>query len=94
MTITRETLREAIENKYNEYDLYADVCVKELLGDVLIVEVDINWGDWKHEHLKAKLLMVDIADELGCRLLDSYENVTEEDGSDCYSAVHTFYIAK
>ena len=47
--------------------------------------VDISWGDWKHEHL----------------LLDSLVNeafqptridrvITEEDGSDCFSARHIY----
>ena len=50
------------------------------------VEVDISWGDWKHEHLRCNYLMI----ELGC---ESWGEVTtEEDGSDCYSAIHRFYF--
>lgn len=48
------------------------------------VEILIEWGDWKHEHAYLKYLMnkngfVHIGTE-----------VTEEDGSDCYSARHIF----
>lgn len=50
----------------------------------IAVVVGISWGDWKHEHLWAKTLMRYLGyGELGCK-------VTEEDGSDCYSADHYF----
>lgn len=49
--------------------------------------VDIHWGDWKHEHLAATSLMYN------CLGLDETASwVTEENGSDCYSAVHRFTI--
>ena len=49
------------------------------------VAVDISWGDWKHEHLWAR----DLMSYLGYTEIGS--KVTEEDGSDCYSATHYFY---
>lgn len=46
--------------------------------------VGISWGDWKHEHLWARDLMEYIGyHEIGSK-------VTEEDGSDTYSAEHYF----
>jgi disulfide oxidoreductase YuzD len=46
--------------------------------------VSISWGDWKHEHLWAKSLMSYLGYvEIGSK-------VTEEDGSDTYSAEHYF----
>ena len=48
------------------------------------VRVYIDWGDWKHEHLRCKYLM----SELGYQFVD--EEVTEEDGSDTYSSIHTY----
>lgn len=51
------------------------------------VYVSIHWGDWKHEHLWAR----DLMSYLG--YVKVGEVVTEEDGSDCYSAEHT-YIKK
>lgn len=48
------------------------------------ITVDIEWGDWKHEHGYLKYLM----NQNGYIHLS--EEVTEEDGSDCYSASHTF----
>ena len=48
------------------------------------VFAEIPWGDWKHEHLFCDCLM----EALGYK--KKYVNVTEEDGSDCYSAIHCY----
>jgi len=48
------------------------------------IEVDVNWGDWKHDHL----FLDHIMKNNGYCLKD--EVVTEEDGSDCYSSTHLF----
>ena len=51
-----------------------------------VVAVEISWGDWKHEHLRFKLLVLEEMENV-----NNYSQVTtEEDGSDCYSAVHKF----
>ena len=52
-----------------------------------VVTVHISWGDWKHEHLRAKYLL-----ETNLPLKKYNEETTESDGSDCYSALHTFII--
>ena len=46
--------------------------------------VSISWGDWKHDHLWAR----DLMSYLG--YVEIGNKVTEEDGSDCYSAEHYF----
>ena len=47
-------------------------------------EVFVEWGDWKHDHGFCDHLM-------GLVCYKSIgETVTEEDGSDCYSAIHTY----
>lgn len=43
-------------------------------------------GDWKHDHLRCKFVMK----EHGFEYLN--EDVTEEDGSDFYTAVHYYSI--
>ena len=48
------------------------------------VRIDINWGDWKHDHGWVDHQMR----VLGATKTD--EIVTEEDGSDTYSSIH-FY---
>lgn len=54
------------------------------------IEFDINWGDWKHEHLRAKLLMDEFFSKLNITIkTNSY--TTEEDGSDTYSAHYNVY---
>lgn len=50
-----------------------------------MVAIEIHWGDWKHEHL---CLELSVQEEYPGVIHSSY--VTEEDGSDCYSAVHYF----
>ena len=54
--------------------------------DLPVVEIEISWGDWKHDHLRLKWLM----DKIGCPCVNTI--VTEENGSDCYSAIHRFII--
>lgn len=64
-------------------ELYTEVSERKLHG-IRVVEVHIEWGDWKHEHGYCDYLM----EELGYKKLG--DRITEEDGSDCYSAVHFF----
>lgn len=64
-----------------------------LRGDVeeqseSVVTVDIRWGDWKHEHGRLRYLVGQEMPEL--KKVESY--TTEDDGSDCYSAIHWFYF--
>lgn len=61
-------------NIYGEVDIYPN-------GEVSVM---IEWGDWKHEHGYLRYLMQKNG------FTETNENVTEEDGSDCYSAIHTF----
>ena len=48
------------------------------------VMVEIEWGDWKHDHLRCDALMK----AKGYTLVE--EEVTEEDGSDCFSAIRHY----
>ena len=70
----------------NEYlsanGLYVDDISQFNEGEV---SVSIEWGDWKHEHGFLRCLMQYIGYGEGD------EVVTEENGSDCYSATHYFY---
>lgn len=51
--------------------------------EIPVVVVSIHWGDWKHDHMRAKWL----CQKHGGVVFSSVE--TEENGSDCYSAEHT-----
>lgn len=55
-------------------------------GSEIIVSID--WGDWKHDHIWCRTAMGYIGyKEVGGQ-------VTEENGSDCYSAEHYFQFFK
>ena len=51
------------------------------------VYVYISWGDWKHDHMWCQELMR----YLGYKRVSF--DVTDEDGSDCFSAEHTYIKA-
>jgi hypothetical protein len=55
------------------------------------IEVNITWGDWKHDHLHCDWLISNYLDSFSIRCIKS-ETVTEEDGSDTYSSIHYFKI--
>ena len=59
---------------------YVDTC-----GSLPVLTVKIDWGDWKHDHLRAKYLITK-----NFPLEHFNSETTEEDGSDCYSAIHYF----
>lgn len=74
----------AFNGNFTEYlsdnDCYADAG-EESDGNV---NVYIEMGDWKHSHLWCR----DLMDYIGYK--EIAEDVTEEDGSDCYSSIHIF----
>ena len=55
--------------------------------DLPVVEISILWGDWKHDHGRLKYLMGKVFGIENCYL---GQEVTEENGSDCLSAVLRF----
>ena len=64
------------ENEYTDYD--------EIHQTDNVVIICISWGDWKHSHLRIDYLMR----QLGYTLVE--EEVTEENGDDCYSSNHYY----
>lgn len=61
----------------------------ECWWDSEVFVTEIQWGDWKHEHAYCDFLIKEFAKENGYETRCSVE-VTEEDGSDCYSAIHQY----
>ena len=89
--MTSEKLYEICEKANKRFQaerLYAEIYPYNASAEMPVIDVEINWGDWKHEHGRAKWLM----GLMGARLIGT--QVTEEDGSDCYSAVHHFYVGE
>ena len=80
MNIT-ETINK-VETLLNENHISAEV---EQFKDIPAYTVHIEWGDWKHEHLRTKWLIEDA--NIGTFIRSE---TTAEDGSDCYSATHYF----
>ena len=85
MTIEKlNEISEKVQRYLVENRIWADVYP---MGNGLpVICVHISWGDWKHEHLRTKWLL----EEIGA-LHFGYE-VTEENGTDTYSAVHRFGV--
>lgn len=83
--LDRETVNLIIDNlnkKFREYNRCYDV-----FNDYCGLCVDISWGDWKHDHWCADELTREVLDEMGYKYTITTQ-VTEEDGSDTYSATH------
>lgn len=76
-------------------ELYAHLSANKLFADVYAghdyIAVEISWGDWKHEHLCCKWLTEEFFQSKG-KDINIQTEVTEEDWSDCYSAVHRIYV--
>ena len=70
---------EVIRNLLENAGIYANVYSTTRNS----IAVDIEWGDWKHDHLACKYIIKNHFPE--CEIFDK---VTEEDGSDTYSATH------
>lgn len=76
-----ENICQRIYDFLKDNDVYAEVYDNGMES----LCVSISWGDWKHEHGWCSDLMGYIGYSEGDMV------VTEEDGSDCYSADHYFY---
>jgi hypothetical protein len=70
-----------IKRYLNENGIYPDVIYAH---DSDILEIEINDGDWKHEHGRCRHLMTAVG------YAQQEVITTEEDGSDCYSAIHRY----
>lgn len=72
-----------IYTKLSELELYPEY----VLVDGPIIKIGISWGDWKHDHARLDYIMESnfSVDVFG-------KEVTESDGTDCYSATHYYLI--
>lgn len=79
-----QPLLQTITNYLKDNGIYADVSEDSNEDYGHVIRVLIEWGDWKHDHLWCE----DLMGYLDYTEIDS--QVTEDDGSDTYSAVHRF----
>lgn len=77
-----------LQDHFRKNNLWVDELHYNKVNDR--IEFDINWGDWKHEHLRAKWLLQELFDTLGIKA-EIRSHTTEEDGSDNYSAHYVVY---
>ena len=82
---TKKHIGDTIQSFLNENGVWAEVYPYQ--HDMPVLVVDIEWGDWRHSHLWAK----DLMSYLG--YIEVGSKVTEENGSDTYSAEHYFVKA-
>lgn len=81
-----------LENYLKRNEVYCDVYPDyyfyepSLNSEGTVVMIASITGDWKHEHARADYLMREIGYELISK------KVTEEDGSDWYSADHYYRV--
>jgi hypothetical protein len=76
----RNDIEKDIQRIFKEKDIWYEWGV----GLDGTVEIEVCWGDWKHDHLYLDHVMR----ENGYGLAG--EMVTESDGSDAYSSVHRY----
>lgn len=77
---------ECVQLIYKALEPYKNLSGAEVWAnsDGPVFYVQIQWGDWKHEHALAKTVI----QEAGFLLINTV--VDEENGGDCYSATHYF----
>ena len=81
---TYRELADALEDYLRDNKIYNDVEVEDEGFSIYI-----DWGDWKHEHARLRYYVDEFLTDEGLTY-NHDEEVTEEDGSDTYSAIHYF----
>ena len=78
---TKKYIEDTIHQFLNDNGVWSEVFTE---CDRKVIVVSIEWGDWRHSHLWSRDLMSYLGyTEIG-------NAVTEENGSDCYSADHYY----
>lgn len=54
--------------------------------------VEIEWGDWKHEHMFTDDIVEEFLNEHGINIVSQSNITTEDDGSDTYSSRHIYIL--
>lgn len=70
-----------------EHHLFGEIVEEN--AEIKMIGVEITWGDWKHDHIRLDWIMT----ENFKNLRSIHTMTTEEDGSDCYSAIHYYYFS-
>ena len=81
-----EELNKFLEEQQAYYEVYPE--------DDDTISADISWGDWKHDHLWFDHVAEKFFNEKGYDVVNVNVDVTDEDGSDTYSAIHSLQLRK
>ena len=87
-------IREALEKVhiyaeiYDDYDFNGD-------DDAFVVCVQIENGDWKHDHRQADLVVADTVNNYdNMEVTKVGEEITQDSDDDSYSSIHKFHIIR
>ena len=72
-----------------ENNIFGDVYIDVNNEIGIRICVEITWGDWKHDHLRVDFLM---KEKFNPKFVCT--DITEQDGSDTYSAIHRYVFTK
>lgn len=86
----KDTVKKVIDELFEMFK--AEHRYYEMWEDDGSLCIDIHWGDWKHDHLYVKWKAKEALAARGLLVVREDSEVTEEDGSDCYSAIHTLKL--
>ena len=94
--MTREELQNLANelNRHFEEDFDSKYFYEIWPDDEDIICADISWGDWKHDHLWFDYEAEKFLNSLGYDVVSMDTEVTDEDGSDTYSAIHSLRVRK
>lgn len=83
-----ETIYKDIDKLIQDSNIWAEVGINPSSNTI---EIEITWGDWKHDHLHCDWLIEDYLNAHSIRCIKS-ETITEDNGTDSYSSIHYYYI--
>lgn len=85
IVVTKEEIQNQLDAANEEFrENYAGFSAEILSLETMEIAIEIEWGDWKHGHNYADYIMGQHG------FIKTDEQVTEEDGSDCYSSIHYY----
>ena len=86
---TIKSLANEFADRLSEQDAYYNIWFDEKDNTIT---VGVDWGDWKHDHMWLDIFADKFFREKGYDLDNMSVEVTDEDGSDTYSANHTYVL--
>lgn len=59
---------------------------------IIKINIEIPWGDWRDDHSRCDYIINKFAYENNINIYPDDEEITEEDGSGCYSSIHHYIV--